>query len=74
MSTHPEIGTKTTPVIGIIGAGKSGTAIARLALAAGYPVRIAASRPAGETATMTDIVAPARSPATSSRSWAVPTS
>jgi predicted dinucleotide-binding enzyme len=45
-------------VIGIIGAGKSGTAIARLALAAGYPVRIAASGPVEETAVMIDIIAP----------------
>jgi len=58
MSTQPEIGTRTTPVIGIIGAGKSGTAIARLALAAGYPVKVAASGSADQTAMMTDIVTP----------------
>jgi 8-hydroxy-5-deazaflavin:NADPH oxidoreductase len=54
---EPDPGTDS-PVVGIIGAGKSGTAIARLALAAGYPVRIAASGPAEETAMMTAIVAP----------------
>ncbi|MFV4914651.1 NAD(P)-binding domain-containing protein [Microbacterium lacticum] len=45
-------------VIGIIGAGKSGVAIARLALDAGYTVKIASSGPARDTAVMTDIVSP----------------
>jgi 8-hydroxy-5-deazaflavin:NADPH oxidoreductase len=58
MSTDPEIGRRANPVIGIIGAGKSGTAIARLALGAGYPVMIAASGSADQTAMMTDIVTP----------------
>lgn len=53
MSTSPSRGT-----IGIIGAGKSGVAIARLALAAGYTVNIASSGPATETKMMVDIVAP----------------
>ena len=44
--------------VGIIGAGKSGVAIARLAIAAGYTVKIASSGPAHETALMTDIVSP----------------
>jgi predicted dinucleotide-binding enzyme len=48
-----------SPAIGIIGAGKAGTAIARLALAAGCTVRIASSRSVPQTAMMTNIVAPA---------------
>jgi predicted dinucleotide-binding enzyme len=44
--------------IGIIGAGKSGVAIARLALGAGYAVNIASSGTARDTAVMTDIVSP----------------
>ena len=44
--------------IGIIGAGKSGVAIARLAIAAGYTVKIASSGTARDTALMTGIVAP----------------
>lgn len=37
-------------VIGILGAGRVGTAIARRALAAGFEVRVASSRPASEIA------------------------
>jgi len=44
--------------VGIFGAGKSGTAIARRALEAGYTVKIAASGPAGQTAMITNIVTP----------------
>lgn len=44
--------------IGIIGAGKSGVAIARLTLDAGYTVNIASSGPAAQTKLMVDIVAP----------------
>jgi predicted dinucleotide-binding enzyme len=47
-----------TSVIGIYGAGKSGVAIARLALVAGYDVKVATSAPASETALIADIVAP----------------
>ncbi|WP_299909904.1 NAD(P)-binding domain-containing protein [uncultured Paracoccus sp.] len=45
-------------VIGILGAGRVGTAIARRALAAGYEVRIASSRPASEIALVLQFVAP----------------
>jgi len=49
------------PVVGIYGAGKSGTAVARRALAAGYPVNIASSHPAAETQFIADIVTPGAS-------------
>ncbi|WP_221931901.1 NADPH-dependent F420 reductase [Paracoccus sp. M683] len=45
-------------VIGILGAGRVGTAIARRALAAGYQVRVASSRPATEIALVLQFVAP----------------
>lgn len=48
----------TLATLGIIGAGKSGIAIARLALAAGYTVNIASSGRAAQTKVMVDIVAP----------------
>lgn len=55
MNVSPSDGRGT---IGIVGAGKSGVAIARLALDAGYTVKIASSGPAKDTALMTDIVSP----------------
>ena len=45
-------------VIGILGAGRVGTAIARRALAAGYEVRVASSRPPAEIALVLQFVAP----------------
>lgn len=45
-------------VIGILGAGKVGTAIARRALAAGYEVRVASSRAPAEIALVLQFVAP----------------
>lgn len=44
--------------IGVYGAGKSGVAVARRALAAGYQVRIATSGPADRTALVTAILTP----------------
>lgn len=49
--------------LGVIGAGKSGIAIARRALAAGYDVRIAASGPASRTRFVTEILVPGALPA-----------
>ncbi|MGO4385167.1 NADPH-dependent F420 reductase [Specibacter sp. RAF43] len=44
--------------IGILGAGRVGTAVARQALKAGYGVRIATSRPAEEIALLVEIITP----------------
>jgi len=46
------------PTIGILGAGRVGTAIARQALKAGYRVRIATAKPAADNALLVDIVTP----------------
>lgn len=45
-------------VIGILGAGRVGTAIARRALAAGYDVRVASSRPASDISLVLQFTAP----------------
>ena len=51
-------------VIGILGAGRVGTALARRALAAGYDVRIASARAPEDIALVLDFVAPGAKPAT----------
>jgi predicted dinucleotide-binding enzyme len=45
-------------VIGILGAGRVGTAVARQALKAGYRVKIATAKPANEIALLTEIITP----------------
>jgi hypothetical protein len=50
--------TEAAQRVGIFGAGKSGTAIARRAVEAGYTVKIAASGPADQTTMITNIVTP----------------
>ncbi|WP_427134014.1 NADPH-dependent F420 reductase [Pseudarthrobacter sp. S9] len=44
--------------IGILGAGRVGTAVARQALKAGYDVRIATAKPADEIALLVEIITP----------------
>ena len=44
--------------IGILGAGRVGTAVARQALKAGYDVRIATAKPAAEIALLAEIITP----------------
>lgn len=46
------------PAIGVLGAGRVGTALARLALASGHTVRIATARPPKEIALLVDIITP----------------
>ncbi|MCU1346884.1 MAG: oxidoreductase coenzyme F420-dependent [Acidimicrobiia bacterium] len=56
--SFPSNGHGRRPTVSIMGAGKSGAAIARGAIAAGYKVAMAASTPAASSAMMIDIVAP----------------
>ena len=51
-------------VIGILGAGRVGTALARRALAAGFEVRIASARAPEDIALVLDFVAPGAKPVT----------
>lgn len=48
----------TPQTIGVLGAGRVGTAVARQALRAGFDVKIATARPADEIALMVNIVTP----------------
>lgn len=56
MTIHPEVHT-----IGILGAGRVGTAVARQALAADFEVKIATAKPAEEIAMIVEIVTPGAS-------------
>jgi 8-hydroxy-5-deazaflavin:NADPH oxidoreductase len=49
---------KTIYTVGILGAGRVGTAVARQALKAGYQVKIATSKPAQEIALLVEIITP----------------
>jgi 8-hydroxy-5-deazaflavin:NADPH oxidoreductase len=49
---------KTIHTVGILGAGRVGTAVARQALKAGYQVKIATSKPAPEIALLVEIITP----------------
>ena len=46
------------PIIGILGAGRVGTALARLAVKAGFDVRIATAKPPVEIALLLEFTAP----------------
>jgi predicted dinucleotide-binding enzyme len=52
---NPPAGART---IGILGAGRVGTAVARQALKAGYDVRIATAQPAAEIALLAQVITP----------------
>lgn len=49
---------KAVEIIGILGAGRVGTALARRAVAAGYDVRVATSKPPADIALLLEIMVP----------------
>lgn len=49
---------QTAPTIGILGAGRVGTAVARQAMKVGYEVKIATAKPADEIGLIIEIVTP----------------
>lgn len=54
--------TPTIETVGVLGAGRVGSAVARQAMAAGYPVMIATARPPEEIQLLTEIVIPGAQP------------
>lgn len=58
MSMSEQNGSEQVTTIGILGAGRVGTAVARQALKAGYQVKIATSKPAAELALLAEIITP----------------
>ena len=50
--------TQTPLTIGVLGAGRVGTAVARQALRAGHAVKIATAKPAADIALLTEVIVP----------------
>jgi predicted dinucleotide-binding enzyme len=58
MSASHQLSDTGVGTIGILGAGRVGTAVARQALKAGYAVKIATAKPAAELALLAEIITP----------------